>query len=166
MLNQSHLDGLDSTVHHIARCDEMSSSLGIGESDLPDPLGRCRGVEMRCSIGVITKGDEDVGLGLGVGVDLVVRAGRGSERSVLFVQLVVGPKDQRMRTLRTRVVAQSESWSGTKGEGMSAGLHLVGGGLAVLEASKGVTRRDTAVTVVGVLAEAYIGGKEQLGKER
>ena len=101
---------------------------------------------------MVTKGDEDVGLGLGVGVDLVVRAGRRSEGSVLFVQLVVGPKDQRVRTLRTRVVAQSESWSSAEGEGMSARLHLVGRGLAVLEACKGVARRHATVTVVGVLA--------------
>jgi hypothetical protein len=120
---------------------------------------------MRRTVGMVAEGDEDVGLGPGVRVDLVVRAGGRSERSVLFVQLVVGTKDQRMRALRTRTVAKTETGPGVESQGMSARLHLVRGGLAVLKASKRVAGGNTAVAMVGVLAETYIGSEEQLGEE-
>ena len=49
---------------------------------------------------------------------------------------------------------------------MTAGLLLVkvGGGLTVLETAEGVAGGNTAMTVVGVLAQADVGSEEQLGE--
>ena len=66
----------------------MSSSLGIGESDFSDPFRRGRRVEVRCPVGVVGNGSEDVGFALGGRVDLgTARSGRCREG--LFVQLIV-----------------------------------------------------------------------------
>jgi hypothetical protein len=49
---------------------------------------------------------------------------------------------------------------------MAAGLLLVeiSDGLTVLETAEGVAGGNTAMTVVGVLAQADVGSEEQLGE--
>ena len=89
------------------------------------------------------------------------RGGR-SHRGIL-VELVVRSKDERVGALRPARSVIGDA--GRESQRVTAGLVLVGDGLTVLESAERVARGYAAMTMVGVLAQADIGGEEQLGEE-
>lgn len=51
-LDEFLLDRLDPSVHHVGWSDAMRSSARVGQSDVSDPRGRGRSIEMRCAVQV------------------------------------------------------------------------------------------------------------------
>lgn len=49
-LDQSELDRLDASIHHITGRNEMGTSLGVRQCDFCNPIGRGGHVEMRRSV--------------------------------------------------------------------------------------------------------------------